>query len=493
MKRILDSVHGYIEIPKEYCKAIVDTEYFQRLRRVEQTSTRSIFPSARHDRFIHSLGVFHLGTKFIKTLRRQFDKEGVQKPDNLDMVFESYLLACLLHDVAHSPFSHTFEDYYTSKYSDTAGVLCQLVGNEVFEKDWEKFPDRSASHERMSAIVALGVFGEFIDSRGADRELVARMIIGLYYNIDRPDHSFENAMIDLIHGDVIDADGLDYVCRDAWASGYSTTRVDVDRLTESVCIVPDKTGVYHLCFTEKCLNEIDSVLTVKNFQQYYVINHHTVTYEQALLVKAMESAAVYHIYGKTNVDDSEMREDALKRLCDLKSFYNIEGASGIKTPHTGVDIYLPMDDDFIALMKPVRNDVYVNQWLSRQYKLQALWKSKAEFYQTFNRLKDIPLKKGNWLFRDECREHISYVFGIPMEMIWTRKATPKYKGNFADKVEIIVNGDIIPYSKLFPKDVNSYEPQKSEFYYIYVPREANREAILEMLQKEYTKFFINQD
>ena len=155
--------------------------------------------------------------------------------------------------------------------------------------------------------------------------------------------------------------------------------MDVDRLTESVCIVPDDAGIYHLCFTEKCLNEIDSVLTVKNFQQYYVINHHTVTYEQALLVKAMESAAVYHFYGKTNVDDPEMRKDALKRLCDLKSFYNIEGAPGIKTPHTGVDIYLPMDDDFIALMKPVRNDVYVNQWLSRQYKLQALWKSKAEF------------------------------------------------------------------------------------------------------------------
>lgn len=493
MKRILDSVHGYIEIPMEYCKNIIDTEYFQRLRRVEQTSTRSIFPSARHDRFIHSLGVFHLGTKFVKTLQQQFSQNEDQCPKNLESVLESYLLACLLHDVAHSPFSHTFEDYYTSNYSNTRGVLCDLVGNEVFKQDWDSSSDRSASHERMSAIVALGIFGEFIDSRGADRELVARMIIGLYYNIDKPGHSFENAMIDLIHGDVIDADGLDYVCRDAWASGYSTTRVDVDRLTASVCIIPDDKGLYHLCFTEKCLNEIDSVLTVKNFQQHYVINHHTVTYEQALLVKAMESAAVYHILGKENIEEEDVRQDAIKRLCDLKSFFNIEGEPGIKTKHTGVDVYLPMDDDFVSLMKSIRTDKYVKEWFSRQYNLQALWKSKAEFYQTFNRLKDVPLRKGNWLFRDDCRSHISERFGIPLNCIWTEKATPKYKGNFADKVELAVNGDIIPYSKLFPKDVNFYEPPRNEFYYVYVPKDIDRKAILDDLKSEYTKFFINQE
>lgn len=63
IKKILDSVHGYIDIDDEYIKNIVDTLHFQRLRRIEQTSTRAIFPSARHDRFIHSLGVFYIGKK----------------------------------------------------------------------------------------------------------------------------------------------------------------------------------------------------------------------------------------------------------------------------------------------------------------------------------------------------------------------------------------------------------------------------------------------
>ena len=68
MKLIKDTVHGYISIPEEYCSELIDTEIFQRLRRIEQTSIRSIFLCARHDRFIHSIGTYHLGKKAIETI-----------------------------------------------------------------------------------------------------------------------------------------------------------------------------------------------------------------------------------------------------------------------------------------------------------------------------------------------------------------------------------------------------------------------------------------
>ena len=61
MKNIRDSVLGNIHVPVEIITDFVDTPEFQRLRRVEQTAIRSIYPSARHDRFIHSLGVYHIG------------------------------------------------------------------------------------------------------------------------------------------------------------------------------------------------------------------------------------------------------------------------------------------------------------------------------------------------------------------------------------------------------------------------------------------------
>ena len=72
------------------------------------------------------------------------------------------------------------------------------------------------------------------------------MIIGLHYKDNSDEACFRNAMIELIHGDVIDADGLDYVCRDAWASGYSTNKIDITRLVASICIEKNDNG--KICF-----------------------------------------------------------------------------------------------------------------------------------------------------------------------------------------------------------------------------------------------------
>ncbi len=60
-----DTVHGNIRISEDYCKRIIDTLLFQRLRRIEQSSVRSLYPCARHDRFIHSIGVYHVGTRIV--------------------------------------------------------------------------------------------------------------------------------------------------------------------------------------------------------------------------------------------------------------------------------------------------------------------------------------------------------------------------------------------------------------------------------------------
>lgn len=63
-KSIRDSVHGVIRIPELWADNIIDTPNFQRLRRIEQTSVRCLYPSARHDRFIHSLGVYYDRTTY---------------------------------------------------------------------------------------------------------------------------------------------------------------------------------------------------------------------------------------------------------------------------------------------------------------------------------------------------------------------------------------------------------------------------------------------
>lgn len=74
-KRLKDPIYGYIEISKNYMEEIVDTAVFQRLRRVIQTSYSPLYASAVHNRFVHSLGVYHLGEIAIESLCREIIKK----------------------------------------------------------------------------------------------------------------------------------------------------------------------------------------------------------------------------------------------------------------------------------------------------------------------------------------------------------------------------------------------------------------------------------
>ncbi|NJK94004.1 MAG: hypothetical protein HC905_02915 [Bacteroidales bacterium] len=65
-----DPIYGYINIPDKYCIDFIDTKIFQRLRRIEQTSMRVLYPSAHHDRFAHSIGVYHLGQTAFQNLKK---------------------------------------------------------------------------------------------------------------------------------------------------------------------------------------------------------------------------------------------------------------------------------------------------------------------------------------------------------------------------------------------------------------------------------------
>ena len=60
-KKFRDPIYGYIEIEESVVHNIVDTATFQRLRNIRQTSYGPLYPSALHNRFVHSLGVYHLG------------------------------------------------------------------------------------------------------------------------------------------------------------------------------------------------------------------------------------------------------------------------------------------------------------------------------------------------------------------------------------------------------------------------------------------------
>ena len=280
VKVFRDPVHGYIEVPSVIVKRIIDTEQFQRLKFIEQTAMRALFPAARHDRFVHSLGTYWLGVKAFKGFRKnsitilddlktkklltkeereQFSKDWWKKYELL------FHIACLMHDCAHAPFSHTLEDYYTiprisvnerehTKLSWLLCSRCSELGDMSFEKEFyasNSVKGVGKSHEQMSSYIILA---EYIDSikeiykdlKGSSKTeledkdfvFICRSIIGCKYSDESLENSLKNCIISLLNSDLIDVDGLDYIVRDAQMSGMSAYDVDYQRILNSFTILP---------------------------------------------------------------------------------------------------------------------------------------------------------------------------------------------------------------------------------------------------------------
>lgn len=460
MKRILDTVHGYIMIDDELVRRIVDTRLFQRLRRIEQTSIRSVYPSARHDRFIHSLGVYHIGSLIVEHLKKEAEKKnywGITK-NTLETIYQSYLVACLLHDIAHAPFSHAFEEYYGTK-EELSSILKALIKNKNFSKDLNEINKKDAPnfHEYMSAYVAFKEYSKEFREMTIDAEFVARMITGVYYNQEKSTHQIHNCFVSLLHGRIIDADRLDYACRDVWASGYSTSSIDVRRLISAIHFEKNKEKEYVVCFESNSLNEIEGVLNVKDFQQKYVIHHHVVCYEQWLLIQAVENMALHFF------PDSENGVAATRKIISKNSIIN---KTILKKGRQNFIVQNLSDDDLIFLLKQVPENTYYKQWSSRQYTHGALWKSRDEFFHFFanidvtmdlqhkdfeSRIKEILCKGGNLNEND--------IIVVPQEF---------KKRVRLESLYLLVNNDVVRYTDIHQeaKDTNNNQT----FYYVFIPK-----------------------
>lgn len=274
VKVFKDTVHGYIEIPSVIVSNIIDTEQFQRLRYIEQTSMRSLYPAARHDRFIHSLGVYYLGKQafngFENNSRKVIESLKTKLPNNIYNIINKdewwnrqrllFEIACLMHDCAHAPFSHTLEQYYHLK-TNSDGIpkliellteCCDSLGDSSFKTDLysaEKSTWIGAPHEQLSSYIILKEYRTAIKTifetllpdsiiYEDDYVFICRMILGCRYLDTDVVASLKNCIISLLNSSTIDVDGLDYIVRDAQMSGVSAYSIDYQRILNSFTILP---------------------------------------------------------------------------------------------------------------------------------------------------------------------------------------------------------------------------------------------------------------
>ena len=230
-KIINDPVFGFIKIPRGLLYGIVEHPLFQRLNRINQLGLASVvYPGARHTRFQHSLGAFHLMTEAVRSLQEKgnfiFDSEA-----------ESVEAAILMHDIGHGPFSHVLEN--------------TLI--------------HGISHEDISLMMMEEI----------NRDLNGQLNLAI--SIFKGDYP-KNFLHQLISSQ-LDMDRLDYLRRDSFYTGVTEGNIGSARIIKMLNVVDDSLVVEH-----KGIYSLENYLTTRRLMYWQVYLHRTcVAYEKVLV------------------------------------------------------------------------------------------------------------------------------------------------------------------------------------------------------------------
>ena len=233
-KIINDPVFGFIKIPHGLLYDIVRHPLFQRLNRINQLGLASVvYPGARHTRFQHSLGAFHLMSEAILSLQQKGimifepEAEGVQA-------------AILMHDIGHGPFSHVLEDTLIS------GI----------------------SHEDISLLMMEQI----------NHDLQGQLAYALSIFKDEYPKRFLHQLI----SSQLDMDRLDYLRRDSFFTGVTEGNIGSARIIKMLNVVDDRLVVDH-----KGIYSIENYLTTRRLMYWQVYLHKTAVACEKVLVNML--------------------------------------------------------------------------------------------------------------------------------------------------------------------------------------------------------------
>ena len=236
-KLINDPVYGFITIPDELIFDIIQHPYFQRLRRISQLGlTNLVYPGALHTRFHHVLGAMHLMTIAINTIRRKGHEITPAEE-------QAVLLAILLHDIGHGPFSHSLE--------------YDIVKN--------------VSHEQISTF--------FI--KELSEELNGKLDLTLLIFNNKYPKKFLHQLV----SSQLDMDRLDYLNRDSFYTGVSEGIIGSDRLIEMLNVHQG-----NLVLEDKGIYSAEKFIVARRIMYWQVYHHKTVTAAEQMLIHIMKRA-----------------------------------------------------------------------------------------------------------------------------------------------------------------------------------------------------------
>lgn len=237
LKIINDPIYGFINVPSDLLFEIIQHPYFQRLRRITQMGlSYLVYPGAHHTRFHHALGAMYLMQRAIQTLRFK----GIEISDEEETAL---LVAILLHDIGHGPFSHAME---------------HSIVHEV-------------SHEKLSLL--------FMNELNRDFDGALDLAIKIFKN------QYERKFLHQLISGQMDMDRLDYLRRDSFYTGVAEGNINSQRLIAMLNVKDDR-----LVIEEKAIYSVEKFLIARRLMYWQVYLHKTSLVAEQLLVKVLQRA-----------------------------------------------------------------------------------------------------------------------------------------------------------------------------------------------------------
>jgi len=203
---IRDPVHGSIRL-SELQEELIQTVEVQRLSFIHQLGTTfQCYPGAHGMRLSHALGVSYLAD----TIGKHVLEEMQEIPDAKKAGIRKLLQAAgMLHDIGHTPWSHTLEPLYIEMNGvDHMDLVADLVRGDA-----------------TMNIKGSGRIPEILNSHGVNPSDVADLISSSYRG--------PRYLQQMIFGEV-DADMLDYLQRDFYFTGVAFGHIELDRIISTM-------------------------------------------------------------------------------------------------------------------------------------------------------------------------------------------------------------------------------------------------------------------
>lgn len=206
--------------------------------------THLVYPGALHTRFQHAIGAMHLMTLALETLKYK----GIRISEEEQ---EAVLIAILLHDIGHGPFSHSLEHTLVEK----------------------------VSHEMLSSVL--------MDK--LNEQLGGKLNLAITIFNNRYERNFLHQLV----SSQLDTDRMDYLIRDSFYTGVSEGVISFDRIIKMLNVVDDEVVV-----ESKGIYSVEKFLIARRLMYWQVYFHKAVIAGEQMLVQALRRAKFLSLNGE---------------------------------------------------------------------------------------------------------------------------------------------------------------------------------------------------